>query len=311
MSWVVWSVGVLAYVLTVMQRTTLGVAGLDAAQHLGVSPGTLSLFVFVQVAVYMLAQLPAGFLTDRSRRARHARRQLEPARGGSAAARPVERAAPRPARPRAGRGRRRDRLRRRAGAAAPLVPGPPGADGHPADHDPLPGRAGPLGGAVPRAAARRGVARPRSARRRRPARWWPCSRSSWSATHRTARPSAGPRCRPRDRTAVAGGLAPAGHAARVLLPPDRAVLDERVHAAVGRALAGVGAGPVLGGGRRADHPVRRLHDRVRPDRGRPDDLAAAAPLTPGARGRRRSRPTLWTVVLIAAGAGAAVAAGGC
>jgi MFS family permease len=65
MSWVVWSVGVLAYVLTVMQRTTLGVAGLDAARHLGISPGTLSLFVFVQVAVYMLAQLPAGFLTDR------------------------------------------------------------------------------------------------------------------------------------------------------------------------------------------------------------------------------------------------------
>ncbi len=65
MSWVVWSVGVLAYVLTVMQRTTLGVAGLDASRHLGISPGTLSLFVFVQVAVYMLAQLPAGFLTDR------------------------------------------------------------------------------------------------------------------------------------------------------------------------------------------------------------------------------------------------------
>ena len=65
MSWVVWSVGVFAYVLAVMQRTTLGVAGLDAAEHLGISAGTLSLFVFVQVAVYMLAQLPAGFLTDR------------------------------------------------------------------------------------------------------------------------------------------------------------------------------------------------------------------------------------------------------
>jgi predicted MFS family arabinose efflux permease len=62
---VVWGVGVLAYVLTVMQRTTLGVAGLDAAEHLGVSAGALSLFVFVQVSVYMLAQLPAGFLTDR------------------------------------------------------------------------------------------------------------------------------------------------------------------------------------------------------------------------------------------------------
>jgi MFS family permease len=64
-SWVVWGVGVVAYVLTVMQRTTLGVAGLDAAQHLGVSPGALSMFVFVQVSVYMLAQVPAGFLVDR------------------------------------------------------------------------------------------------------------------------------------------------------------------------------------------------------------------------------------------------------
>jgi MFS family permease len=65
MSWVVWSVGVLAYVFAVMQRTSLGVAGLDAAEHLGVSPGTLSLFVFVQIGVYMLTQVPAGFLTDR------------------------------------------------------------------------------------------------------------------------------------------------------------------------------------------------------------------------------------------------------
>jgi MFS family permease len=65
MSWVVWAVGVLAYVLAVMQRTSFGVAGLDAAQHLGVRAGTLSLFVFVQVAVYMLAQVPAGFLVDR------------------------------------------------------------------------------------------------------------------------------------------------------------------------------------------------------------------------------------------------------
>lgn len=65
LSWVVWGVGVVAYVVAVMQRTTLGVAGLDAAQHLGVTAGLLSLFVFVQVAVYMLAQVPAGFLVDR------------------------------------------------------------------------------------------------------------------------------------------------------------------------------------------------------------------------------------------------------
>jgi MFS family permease len=61
----VWTVGVAAYVITVMQRTTLGVAGLDAARHFSVTPATLSAFVFVQVAVYVAAQIPAGLLVDR------------------------------------------------------------------------------------------------------------------------------------------------------------------------------------------------------------------------------------------------------
>jgi MFS family permease len=63
--WTVWGVGVLAYVLAVAQRTTLGVAGLDAAQRFSVSPGALATFVFVQIAVYVAAQLPAGVLVDR------------------------------------------------------------------------------------------------------------------------------------------------------------------------------------------------------------------------------------------------------
>lgn len=64
-AWVVLTVGVVAYVVTVMQRTTLGVAGLDAAQHFSVSPATLSAFVFIQVAVYIAAQIPAGVAVDR------------------------------------------------------------------------------------------------------------------------------------------------------------------------------------------------------------------------------------------------------
>ena len=64
-AWAVLAVGVLAYVLTVMQRTTLGVAGLDAAERFSVSPGALSAFVFIQVAVYIVAQIPAGLLVDR------------------------------------------------------------------------------------------------------------------------------------------------------------------------------------------------------------------------------------------------------
>ena len=64
-AWVVLAVGVLAYILTVMQRTTLSAAGLEAAQRFSISPGALSIFVFIQVAVYVLAQIPAGLLVDR------------------------------------------------------------------------------------------------------------------------------------------------------------------------------------------------------------------------------------------------------
>ena len=40
-AWIVLGVGVLAYVLTVMQRTSFGVVGIDAAQRFEVSPGAL------------------------------------------------------------------------------------------------------------------------------------------------------------------------------------------------------------------------------------------------------------------------------
>ena len=63
--WLIWSVGVLAYVLAVMQRTTFGIAGLDAAARFAITPGALSVFVFVQVAVYIAAQIPAGLAVDR------------------------------------------------------------------------------------------------------------------------------------------------------------------------------------------------------------------------------------------------------
>jgi MFS family permease len=56
---------VLCYVLAVAQRTTFAVAGLDAAERFAISPGTLSVFVFIQVAVYIVAQIQAGLLVDR------------------------------------------------------------------------------------------------------------------------------------------------------------------------------------------------------------------------------------------------------
>ena len=48
-----------------MQRTTFAIAGLDAAERFTITPGVLSAFVFVQVAVYLAAQVPAGIAVDR------------------------------------------------------------------------------------------------------------------------------------------------------------------------------------------------------------------------------------------------------
>jgi MFS family permease len=64
-AWIVWSAGLLAYVVAVLDRTTLGVSGLDAAARFGASPGVLSTFVVLQVIVYAGAQIPAGLLLDR------------------------------------------------------------------------------------------------------------------------------------------------------------------------------------------------------------------------------------------------------
>lgn len=63
--WVVWGAAVLVYLFGVTQRTSLGAAGLDAADRFGIDPGTLSLFVFLQITVYAVGQIPAGMLTDR------------------------------------------------------------------------------------------------------------------------------------------------------------------------------------------------------------------------------------------------------
>jgi MFS family permease len=63
--WVIWATGSLAYILTVMQRTTLAAAGLDAADRFGLSPGALTSFVFIQLAVFTAMQIPAGLLVDR------------------------------------------------------------------------------------------------------------------------------------------------------------------------------------------------------------------------------------------------------
>ena len=63
--WIVWATGLLAYIVAVLDRTTLGVSGLGAADRFGASPSVLSTFVVLQVIVYAGAQVPAGLLLDR------------------------------------------------------------------------------------------------------------------------------------------------------------------------------------------------------------------------------------------------------
>ncbi|NJQ04793.1 MFS transporter [Streptomyces lonarensis] len=61
----VWLAALLAYVMAVFHRTSLGVAGLEAADQLGVGAGALSAFVLLQVVVYAAGQVPAGMAVDR------------------------------------------------------------------------------------------------------------------------------------------------------------------------------------------------------------------------------------------------------
>jgi MFS family permease len=64
-AWTVWATGLLAYIVAVLDRTTLGVSGLNAADRFAASPSVLSTFVVLQVIVYAAAQVPAGVLLDR------------------------------------------------------------------------------------------------------------------------------------------------------------------------------------------------------------------------------------------------------
>jgi MFS family permease len=64
-AWLVWSVGVTAYVVSVLQRTSLGVAGLDATRRFDASASVLASFAVLQLLVYAALQVPVGLLLDR------------------------------------------------------------------------------------------------------------------------------------------------------------------------------------------------------------------------------------------------------
>jgi MFS family permease len=60
-----WGVAVFAYVVGVMQRTSLGVSGVAAADRFEVSASVLSTLAVVQLVVYAGLQVPVGVLLDR------------------------------------------------------------------------------------------------------------------------------------------------------------------------------------------------------------------------------------------------------
>lgn len=64
-AWMVWGIGVFAYLVAVMQRTSFGVVGLEASARFHVGGAVLSSFTVLQLVVYASLQIPVGMLVDR------------------------------------------------------------------------------------------------------------------------------------------------------------------------------------------------------------------------------------------------------
>jgi len=64
-AWIVWSAAVAVYFVAVFNRSSLGVAGLDAEHRFGINAAALSTFSMLQVLVYASMQIPVGLLVDR------------------------------------------------------------------------------------------------------------------------------------------------------------------------------------------------------------------------------------------------------
>jgi hypothetical protein len=64
-AWIVLTVGQVAAVVAVLQRSSLGVAATDAFARFGIAAATLATFSMVQLLVYAALQVPVGVLIDR------------------------------------------------------------------------------------------------------------------------------------------------------------------------------------------------------------------------------------------------------
>ncbi|QKV93705.1 MFS transporter [Streptomyces sp. NA02950] len=61
----VWGLGVGVYFIAITYRTSLGVAGIDAAERFHINASALSSFSILQLLVYAGMQIPVGLLVDR------------------------------------------------------------------------------------------------------------------------------------------------------------------------------------------------------------------------------------------------------
>jgi sugar phosphate permease len=64
-AWAVWATAVLTYLVTVLHRGSMSVAGLQAAERFDISASALASFTVVQLTVYAAMQVPVGVLLDR------------------------------------------------------------------------------------------------------------------------------------------------------------------------------------------------------------------------------------------------------
>jgi len=64
-AWLVWGSALAAYIVAVLNRSSFGIAGVEAAERFGVGATVISTFVVVQLSVYALMQVPVGVLLDR------------------------------------------------------------------------------------------------------------------------------------------------------------------------------------------------------------------------------------------------------
>lgn len=64
-AWVIWLVALSVYTIAVFHRTSLGVAGLVAAERFDITASQLATFTVLQLVVYAGMQIPVGVLLDR------------------------------------------------------------------------------------------------------------------------------------------------------------------------------------------------------------------------------------------------------